>query len=31
MLSYKFMDEEVGDDYNKTYDNSKQKNNSSKI
>ncbi|GAA4293775.1 arginase family protein [Aestuariibaculum suncheonense] len=31
MLSYKFMDEEVGDDYDNTYDNSKQKNNISKF
>ena len=31
MLSYKFMDEEVGDDYDNTYDNSKQKNNASKF
>lgn len=31
MLSYKFMDEEVGVDYDNTYDNSKQKNNTSKF
>jgi len=31
MLSYKFMDQEVGDDYDNTYDNSKQKNNTSKF
>ncbi len=31
MLSYKFMDAEVGDDYDNTYDNSKQKNNTSKF
>ncbi|MBP0903525.1 agmatinase [Mariniflexile gromovii] len=31
MLSYKFMDEEVGDDYDNAYDNSKQKNNASKF
>ena len=31
MLSYKFMDEEVRDDYDNTYDNSKQKNNASKF
>jgi agmatinase len=31
MLSYKFMDEEVGDDYDNTYDNTKQKNNASKF
>ncbi|MCB0449025.1 MAG: agmatinase [Confluentibacter sp.] len=31
MLSYKFMDQEVGDDYDNTYDNSKQKNNASKF
>ena len=31
MLSYKFMNEEVGDDYDNTYDNSKQKNNTSKF
>ncbi len=31
MLSYKFMDEEVGDDYDNSYDNSKQKNNTSKF
>ena len=31
MLSYKFMDEEVGHDYDNTYDNSKQKNNASKF
>ena len=31
MLSYKFMDEEVGDDYDNSYDNSKQKNNASKF
>jgi agmatinase len=31
MLSYKFMNEEVGTDYDNTYDNSKQKNNASKF
>ncbi|WP_372756075.1 agmatinase [Mariniflexile sp.] len=31
MLSYKFMGEEVGDDYDNTYDNSKQKNNALKF
>ena len=31
MLSYKFMDQEVGDDYDNAYDNSKQKNNASKF
>lgn len=31
MLSYKFMDEAVADDYDNTYDNSKQKNNASKF
>ena len=31
MLSYKFMDEAIDDDYDNTYDNSKQKNNASKF
>lgn len=31
MLSYKFMGQEVGDDYDNTYDNTKQKNNASKF
>ena len=31
MLSYKFMSEEVGDDYDNTYENVKQKNNLSKF
>lgn len=31
MLSYKFMDEAVGEDYDNKYDNSKQKNNASKF
>lgn len=31
MLSYKFMDEEVGHDYDNSYDNSTQKNNTSKF
>ncbi|MDO7170847.1 agmatinase [Mariniflexile sp. AS56] len=31
MLSYKFMDQEVGEDYDNAYDNSKQKNNATKF
>lgn len=31
MLSYKFIDQEVSDDYDNAYDNSKQKNNTSKF
>ncbi len=31
MLSYKFMDEAIDDDYDNTYNNSKQKNNASKF
>ena len=31
MLSYKFMDQEVGDDYDNTYENAKQKNNATKF
>ena len=31
MLSYKFMDQEIGDDYDNTYDNSRQKSNNSKF